>query len=196
MVVAGRSSQIEAEIDTDYCERRGIPIIRRASGGATIVTGPGCLMYAVLLDINRRPELQMVDAAHQFVMSRTAAALTELGFPVHIKGICDVALSDRKVSGNALRCKRSHLIYHGTILCDFSIELIESCLRMPPRQPEYRKRRTHRDFLVALNTSTSSVAEALTSQWGANQPLADWPQQKMKKLVAEKYSQDTWNRKR
>jgi lipoate-protein ligase A len=43
-VVVGRSSSLEREVRLDRCRERGLPILRRVSGGAAIVAGPGCLM--------------------------------------------------------------------------------------------------------------------------------------------------------
>ena len=74
-VVIGRSSSYSGEVNHDYCKENNIPVFRRVTGGAAIVTGPGCLMYGVLLDYRRRPELKMLDQAHQFVMQQMAAAL-------------------------------------------------------------------------------------------------------------------------
>ena len=39
LVVVGRSSRIDAEVRVDACRASGIPILRRASGGAAIVAG-------------------------------------------------------------------------------------------------------------------------------------------------------------
>ena len=50
-VVLGSSSRIAAEVRLDGCRDRGIPVLRRTSGGAAIVAGPGCLMYALVLSI-------------------------------------------------------------------------------------------------------------------------------------------------
>src|SRR5687768_8784383 len=55
MAVVGRSSDIEREVRMAECHQRGIPILRRPSGGAAIVTGPGCLMYALVLGYQQRP---------------------------------------------------------------------------------------------------------------------------------------------
>ncbi|HJT30886.1 MAG TPA: hypothetical protein VJ783_02385, partial [Pirellulales bacterium] len=43
LVVVGRSSCVSTEVRTDFCRRQGLPILRRSSGGAAIVSGPGCL---------------------------------------------------------------------------------------------------------------------------------------------------------
>ena len=98
VVVAGRSSRIALEIDTDTCDKLGIPIVRRSSGGAAIVAGPGCLMYAVVLSYAKRPELKDIGVAHRFVLGRLIDALDPLlaeGGVVACGGTSDLALTDR-----------------------------------------------------------------------------------------------------
>ncbi len=46
--------------------------------------------------------------------------------------------------------KRS--LVHGTLLVDFDYGLAESVLKHPPREPVYRRRRNHRDFMVTLRS--------------------------------------------
>ena len=55
MVVLGRASKAKEEVDLDFCDHAGIPVLRRCSGGATVVSMPGCLMYAVVLSFDRFP---------------------------------------------------------------------------------------------------------------------------------------------
>src|SRR3990172_2123148 len=61
VVVVGRPSKLDQEVDQAACAERGIPILRRPSGGATVLIGPGCLMFALVLSCQRRPELRAVD---------------------------------------------------------------------------------------------------------------------------------------
>src|SRR5687768_14642569 len=68
-VVLGRSSK-PAEVRMDICQAEGVPVLRRPSGGAAVVAGRGCLMYAVVLSLHERHELRHVDRAHQFVLGR------------------------------------------------------------------------------------------------------------------------------
>ena len=78
MVVVGRSSRVAAEVRLDACRELGIPVLRRPSGGAAVVAGPGCLMYALVLSYRLRPELRVVAAAHRWVLGTLAAALAAL----------------------------------------------------------------------------------------------------------------------
>jgi len=164
-VVIGRSSSYASEVNHEYCSQHGIPVFRRVTGGASIVAGPGCLMYAVLLDYRKRPELRMLDQAHQFVMQKMANAIKSIGIEVSINGICDLTIDDRKVSGNSLRCKRNWMLYHGTMICDFDTSLIGKCLDWPKRTPDYRKERPHDDFVGSIAATTRKLGDAIRRQW-------------------------------
>ncbi len=194
-VVIGRSSPFQSEVNHEYCTANGIDVVRRSSGGASIVTGPGCLMYALLLDYRRRPELKMLDVAHEFVMTRMSNAISRLGIDVQMQGTCDLTIGDRKISGNALRCKRDWMLYHGTMLCQFDLSMISKCLGTPQRQPDYRHRRKHDEFLAQLPTTTGELKIAIRNEWSAKEELNKWPLELTQKLVVEKYSQRDWNEK-
>src|SRR5262245_28126772 len=70
--VLGASSRWDSETNAANCSTDGVPILRRASGGAAIVTGPGCLMYALVLSFEENPRLQAIDEAHRHVLGRLA----------------------------------------------------------------------------------------------------------------------------
>lgn len=193
MVVVGRSSRVAEEVHVEVCRQEGIPILRRSSGGAAVVTGPGCLMYALVLSLRWRPMLRVVDHAHRCVLRALAAALRPLGSPANCRGISDLALGEAKFSGNSLRLKRENLLYHGTILYGFPLDLIERCLAMPARQPDYRNGRPHRDFVVNLPLPAAALRAALITAWDATEPCDDWPAQATSRLVAEKYGRPEWN---
>ena len=195
LVVLGRSSSIGSEVNVDYCDQHQIPVIRRCSGGASIVCAPGCLMYAVLLSYEKHPELRMLEQAHRFVMSRIQGALDSLAIESDYQGTCDLTVDNRKFSGNALRCKKNWLIYHGTLLFGMDLNLIFNCLDTPDRQPAYRNGRSHEDFVGQIPVSMTDLSQALINAWQARSPLLDWPQELTHSLVSEKYSKRQWNHK-
>jgi lipoate-protein ligase A len=203
MVVVGRSSHVEKEVNVAFCRHEGIPVLRRSSGGAAIVAGPGCLMYAVVLNCAVRTELKDISRAHSFVLTQLTKTIGPLVLETGtvacagtsdlvLDGGRDVALA-RKFSGNSLRVKRTHLLYHGTLLYDFDLPLIEKCLRTPPRQPEYRKRRDHSAFIVNLPASRQQLIDAVTAAFPMACPPDEVPRSHVEKLVAERFSKDEWN---
>jgi lipoate-protein ligase A len=193
LVVIGRSSRIEEEVHVARCRERGIPVIRRTSGGASIVAGPGCLMYAVALSYARRPQLKNLDEAHRTVLEPLAAALAQVAPGVRWAGTSDLAIGAQKFSGNSLRCKRSHLVYHGTLLYDFPLVLIGELLKTPPRQPEYRQGRAHGDFIANLPIGRAELRASLLSAFHTEGVLPEWPEQLTAQLVREKYALASWN---
>lgn len=195
--VLGRSSQAAVEVNLEECERRNIPVLRRSSGGATVLIGPGCLMYTVLLDYETLPHLRAIDEAHEHVLSRIATAIkSAVAGNVHLAGTSDLALGDRKFSGNSLRCRKEHFLYHGTLLYDFPLDLIEACLFRAPREPEYRHDRGHRAFVTNLPTDATLLRQEIAVAWDATEPYDAWPRERTAQLVAEKYSQASWNLQR
>jgi lipoate-protein ligase A len=192
-VVIGRSSKRSEEADLAYCNAHQIPVLRRSSGGAAIVMGPGCLMYAVVLSLEARPELRMIDLAHQFVLGQIQRSLAAVCPGVAMCGTSDLAVQSRKFSGNSLRVRRTHLLYHGTLLYDFPLSSVGACLRTPPRQPDYRAGRAHGEFIANIGGTREQLRRALLQAFDADQLLGCWPQALTQQLVTEKYSQASWN---
>ncbi len=150
-------------------------------------------MYSLVLSYRKRPKLRSIEQTHRFVLETIAEAIGRIVPGVHRAGISDLVHHDRKFSGNSLRCKRGHLLYHGTLLHHFPLEKINELLKQPPREPEYRQHRGHDDFVDNLPIDAAVLREALTAAFGADSPLVDWPRDRTSRLVAEKYGRDEWN---
>ena len=195
-VVLGYANKVNEEVDAAACRAQGIPILRRCSGGGTVLQGPSCLNYSLVLGIDENPALHSITATNRFVMERNARALAALlDRPVTVEGHTDLATGQLKFSGNAQRRRRRWLLFHGTFLLDFDLGLLETLLLPPPRQPEYRRQRSHREFLTQLALPAESVKSALREAWGATRPLTDLPHTEIGRLVTERYSRDDWNLK-
>ncbi len=194
-VILGRSSRMQQEVNTAWCKANGIPMFRRSSGGAAVTIGPGCLLYAVTLDYRLRPDLRMIDRAHQFVMQRLASAFVRHQMPVEFQGTCDLTWQGRKFSGNSLRCRRHSLLYHGTLLYDFPLEILANSLGRPPRQPDYRQQRGHREFVTNLPMTREQLIEVLQDAWPTTAPAEALDAKSVRELAQEKYSDPAWTGK-
>lgn len=193
MVVVGRSSRVNEEVRLEVCRELGVPVLRRASGGATVLAGPGCLMYALVLDYRLRPELRAVDRAHRWVLGTLAAALETRVPGVQCRGTSDLAIGNHKFSGNSARCRREHILYHGTLLYDFPLQLIERCLKMPPRTPDYREGRSHHGFVANLPMQADEIRRLLVETFDAREPRDAWPELRVARLASDKYARLEWN---
>jgi lipoate-protein ligase A len=195
-VIIGRSSRIDEEVDLAACRRQGIDIVRRSSGGAAIVAGPGCLMYSLLLSYRTRPALRYLDHAHALVLERLAAGLSRHVAGVTHSGTSDLALGGRKFSGNSMRGKRDWFLYHGSLLYAFELRRIGELLKTAPRQPAYRQGRSHDEFLVNLPLARAAIVRAVIDAFGAGPIVAAWPREEVARLVRQRYGQAEWTHQR
>lgn len=77
-VVAGYSNKIQTEVLVEKCEEQQVPILRRPSGGGTVLQGLGCLNYSLVLKIDRHPEFKTITSATRFIMETHAKALNSM----------------------------------------------------------------------------------------------------------------------
>jgi lipoate---protein ligase len=193
-VVLGFSNPLRTETFPDACTAAGVPILRRCSGGGTVLQGPGCLNYALILSMEARPELQSVTGTNRFVMTRNAAILQPLlEGQVTVNGFTDLALEGRKFSGNAQRRRRRFVLFHGTFLLEMNPNLMDRLLPIPSRQPAYRQQRSHGEFLSSLPLPRQTLREAFRRGWHATEPSASIPHQQVQQLVNTKYALASWN---
>jgi len=144
-VVLGSSADAAVDVDEESCANAGVPIMRRESGGGTVLLGPGCLNYTLILSLDLRPGLRDVNESYAAILGAVARAAAVHGSDR--KGT-DLTVGNRKFGGCAQRRRLRTILHHGTILCEFRIEDTSRFLREPRRQPAYRCGRRHHDFLT------------------------------------------------
>jgi lipoate-protein ligase A len=185
-VVLGSSGRLAEEVIESACQADGVPILRRASGGGTVLLGPGCLCFSLVLAYDSAPPLRDVTRSYTYILERIAAALQTLVPGVVRADKSDLALGDRKFSGNSQRRMRTHLLHHGTILYDFDTSRIERYLHSPKRQPEYRRGRSHQSFVGNLPLDAATIKRRIRDAWQADQELSTLPMDLVRRLVEEK----------
>jgi lipoate-protein ligase A len=147
-VVLGLGSRVERELNVDACLADGVQILKRDGGGCAVVIEPGQVIVSVVLPTeglhdNRRYFGQLTE----WVIGRLKVTGIE---GVAKAGTSDLAVGDRKVGGACIHRTKDYLYYTTTLLVDPLVELMERYLKHPPREPEYRRGRGHRDFVMGL----------------------------------------------
>ena len=147
-VVLGRGSRAEAEVDLRACREDGVELRRRRGGGCSVVLDPGIVVVAASV-----PAPGIGDNQRHF--DRLCAWLIEgleaIGVTgVRQAGISDLSLDGRKVAGCCIYRRPGRLLFSAALLVDAQLELLDRYLRHPPREPDYRRGRGHRDFVARL----------------------------------------------
>ena len=199
-VVVGYANKIASEVNIAACESGGIPILRRCSGGGTVVQGPGCLNYALVLRITDDGPTRNITAANHFIMERNRTAISSIDnlpppMNLSVRGHTDLVLNDLKFSGNSQRRRKRFLLFHGTFLHSFDLGLVSELLRLPSTQPDYRANREHAEFVTNLSVPPDLIRCVIAKAWNATLDNTPPPLESTKLLVREKYGKAEWNQK-
>jgi lipoate---protein ligase len=192
-VVLGYSRPAGSDANLESCRREKIPVLRRCSGGGTVLQGPGCLNYALVLRCEPGGPLATITETNRYVLGRNLCGMRNLrDAGADIRGQSDLALDGRKFSGNAQRRSARWVLFHGTILIDFDIERIGRFLPLPSKQPAYRNGRGHHEFLFNTGLNRERLKQDLCREWGALQ-TGDLPEgDALRRLVLQRYSNAGW----
>ena len=195
-VVIGRAGKVSEEAILGKCESDKVKVIRRISGGGTVLQGPGCINYSLVLSYDGDTKYRDIRASYESILGGLARNLKKTGEDVQFFPISDIALGDKKISGNAQARKKKYFLHHGTLLISFDLEKIPCYLKYPPREPEYRRGRSHEDFLVNIAISEEKLEKLLRETFSVKEeswsPSAD-DLKELKNLVDNKYGADEWN---
>lgn len=134
-VVMGRNQVAHQEVDLDFCQREGIDIVRRKSGGGAIFADERNIMTSLVTGGGA------VEPLFQAYAHAVSGALNELGATTEVSGRNDIILTcpspregegmevtTGKICGNAFYHLTGHNIVHGTMLYDTDPRLMQGAL--------------------------------------------------------------------
>lgn len=168
-VVLGRGSKPELELNVEAIEADSIPLLRRRGGGCAVLLDPGNVIVSW---VERVPGIGGSKAAFARLSTWICEVLAATGIPgVEMRGISDLAIGQHKVGGACIYRSKDLLYYSTTLLVAPQLDLVERYLKHPPREPDYRGGRAHRDFMGALRDHGAGDAVALA--WDLRRRLRD-----------------------
>ncbi len=148
-VVAGRGSDLDKEIYLSLCTGDGIPVFRRMGGGCAVFLDPGTLIVSIVLPAQGFAGIQRLFNFCNQQLIRGFAAMGLTG--IFQDGISDLVLADRKVGGSSFYRSKGISYYTAGVLVSTDLDAMERYLPHPPREPAYRRNRSHREFVTCLD---------------------------------------------
>jgi len=154
------SNQIaQAELDVRYAEQEGIQIVRRSSGGGTIFTDPGTLLYTMIQPYS--DEYYPLDIARQQVGGPVAEALEKMGIPARVEGRNDILVDGKKVSGLAQYVQNGRVCTHGSLLYDADLEMLTRVIRVDDEKIRSKALKSIRSRVTNLKEHLANPCSAL-----------------------------------
>ena len=188
-VSIGRMKSIK-EINLEECRKRGIMIVRRKSGGGTIYTDEGCLIYGLIFKPHTMNPLKIFE----MVCNSIRSALKDLGFNANYKKPNDVLVNGKKVSGSALLVREGVVLVHGTILVNSDLDVMRKVLprRKDVEVTSLEKEGRKVDIEGLKRMLAEKFGKAMEARF-VKGDLSNYEKEMIEKLIEERYGRDEWN---
>ena len=144
-IVMGISGKTEELVDLSKARSLGIPIIKRFSGGGTVVVDEETLFITFICQKDSHPF-----PAYPEPILKWAAGLYAQAFPLISLKENDYVIGTKKCGGNAQYIKKDRWLHHTSFLWNFKPSYMELLL-YPKKTPLYRNKRSHEEFLTPLS---------------------------------------------
>ncbi|MDR0875618.1 MAG: lipoate--protein ligase [Clostridiales Family XIII bacterium] len=153
-VMIGANQVVDLEIDRAKAEAAGVDIVRRSSGGGTIFTDPGTLLYTIILPYGEQTDPK--DVVRDHLSKPVISAIASLGAAAVLEGRNDILIDGKKISGIAQFIKYGYLTSHGSLLFDADLDMLSGLLTVDNEKITSKALRSVRSRVANI---TESVEE-------------------------------------
>lgn len=147
-IVFGKSNSIQDSLHDDTSLYKEIKILKRDSGGECVILSPKMFVFSAKINsVNFSNPKQFFASINQLLLKN----LGELGIQnLNSKGISDISIGDKKILGSSIYRNQNILFYHAVLNVSEDVALISYYLKHPKKEPDYRKGRSHNEFVTSI----------------------------------------------
>ncbi len=171
-IVMGISGKEEDWICPEHLAKKPIPVLKRFSGGGTVVVDEETLFVTFICHKDDHPFHPYPEPILRWAETIYKPAFSLPAF--HLRDN-DFVIGEKKCGGNAQYIRKTSWLLHTSFLWDYQPENMQYLL-YPKKTPAYRMGRSHIDFLCRLKDYfpskehfVSSLKETLCKNLGAEE---------------------------
>eukprot|EP00877_Chromochloris_zofingiensis_P004934 jgi/Chrzof1/14441/Cz09g03030.t1 len=187
-IVMGISGKAPDLIHVPEAHARQIQVIKRFTGGGTVVVDHDTVFTALIMQARDLPHVGCFPVPiMRWTESFFAPAFSPYG-NFCLRGH-DYAFDDRKFGGNAQAITSKRWIHHTSFLWDYDPHNM-ALLKHPSKQPEYRQGRDHSEFIVRLKDympTKQSLVDGLLSAAEQQFDLQEVSEESASQAMSEEY---------
>ncbi len=130
-VCIGYHQIIEEEVDVEYCQRKGLTIVRRPLGGGAVYLDKGQLFYQIIARLDSKVIPKDVARFYQKILQAPIETYKTIGINAVYAPINDIVADGKKISGNGAAQIGGARVLTGNLIFDFNFEEMVKVLKVP-----------------------------------------------------------------
>ena len=147
-VVLGASNNPALALNIDNVMNDNIPVLKRPSGGQTVILTPNNIVIAAVFFDKRslHPKDVFQDINKLIISTIEQVGINNLSQ----MGISDITMAGKKILGSSIYRSKEALLYHAVLNLGEPASTFERYLKHPTKEPDYRQGRSHSEFVTSL----------------------------------------------
>ncbi len=197
-VSIGYFQSLEEEVDVKKCNKLGIDVVRRITGGGAVLHEHELTYSFITKDYPAD-----IMESYELICEPVVMCLRDLGFGAKFSPLNDIIVNNKKVSGNAQTRRNNVLLQHGTILLDVDVEKMFSVLKVHSEKMKDKIIQDVKSRVTGLKKTfdevSSSLQKSFSKKFGVeifNDDVKTDEEIEARIMQKHKYGSDDWNYKR
>ena len=193
-VIIGSNQNTLLEVNLKECEKLGVKVVRRLSGGGAVYHDKSNINYSIIAPYNAQE-----DGYNKFC-APVIEYLNSICVKAEFSGRNDITVDGKKISGNAQVIYKDRILHHGTLLFDTDLTTLEKVLIQNEIKVKAKGVKSIRARVTNIKEHTS-LSSSEFFEGLKNHLKAGFEEYKLSKsdiknvndLIESKYSTYEWN---
>ena len=125
----GAHRRAAEDLDLDWCQAQGYPVLHRRIGGGTVYLHPGQLFYQAVVHRRRAPFA--VAAVFRRCLDPVVRTLAAMGLDARLEGVNEIEVGGRRIAGTGGGQLGEAMVVVGNLLYDFPAATMGRAWRLP-----------------------------------------------------------------
>lgn len=178
MGISGKPEQL---IDLQKVRQDSIPVIKRFSGGGTVIVDEETLFITFIFQKETLPIAPFPEPILRWTADLYKQSWQIPHFDLREN---DYVIGEKKCGGNAQYIKKERWLHHTSFLWNYQKKNMDYLL-LPAKRPTYRQERSHEAFLTPLHPHAKSPDDLIQSLKA----------QLVKQFYIEEFDRSSWREK-
>ncbi|MES2272748.1 MAG: lipoate--protein ligase family protein [Chlamydiota bacterium] len=174
----GISGKPEALLEINRLQNEPIPVIKRFSGGGTVIVDENTLFITFIFNKDHLHIAAFPEPILRWSGDLYQSAWNLPNFQIQENDYC---IGNKKCGGNAQYIKNKRWLHHTSFLWDYD-ETNMNYLQLPAKRPQYRQARSHTDFLCRLKEHAPST----------DQLIEELKRALVKRFYIQEFEEESW----